>query len=204
MVMLLITQQYLSGATQEVADTPPPLGVASEQDRNKAVARRVFDEIFNQGKFDVADEIYAPDFVNHGDKRDVGLREDQEAVHQEKAAFPDLKMSIELMVAEADLVTVLWTFRATHTAGGYGGLPATGTPIQMRGITIWRIVDGTIREEWTEFDELGAYAQIVNHVQVKLWIGLGVFLVLIVAAERFLWIGCQALLRLFRRKPIQT
>ena len=203
-VMLLIAQQRLPAATQEVAENPPSLGAASEQDRNKAVARRVFDQIFNQGKFEVANEIYAPDFVNHGYKRNVGLREDQAAVHQEKAAFPDLKMSVEHMVAEGDLVTVLWTFRGTHTAGGYAALPATGTPIQMRGINIWRIVDGKIREEWSSFDELGAYSQVVRHVQGKLWIALGAFLVLIVAAERLLWIGCKSLVRLFRNKPIRA
>jgi steroid delta-isomerase-like uncharacterized protein len=181
-----------------------PLAAASEQDRNKAVARRVFDEIFNQGKFEVADEIYAPDFVNHGYKRNVSLQVDQAAVHQEKAAFPDLKMSVEVMVAEGDLVTILWTFRGTHTAGGYGGLPATGTPIEMRGITIWRIVDGKIREEWSSFDELGAYSQVVRHVQGKLWIALGAFLVLVVAAERLLWIACKWLVRLFRHKPTQA
>ena len=194
-MVLLIAQQRLPAATQEAA---------SEQVRNKAVAERVFDEIFNQGKFEVADEIYAPDFVNHGATRNIGLREDQAYAHQEKASFPDLKISVELMVAEGDLVTVLWIFRGTHTSGGYAGLPATGTPIQMRGITIWRIVDGKIREEWSSFDELGAYTQVVRHVQGKLWIALGAFLVLVVAAERLLWIGCKSLVRLFRRKPAQT
>ena len=203
-VMLLITQQRLPAAIQEAPENRAPLAAASEQDRNKAVARRVFDEIFNQGKFEVADEIYAPDFVNHGYKRNVGLREDQGAVHQEKAAFPDLKMSVELMVAEGDLVTVVWIFRGTHTAGGYAGLPATGTPIQMRGITIWRIVDGKIREEWSCFDELGAYSQMVRHVQGKLWIAFGAFLLLVVVAERLLWAGCKWLVRLFRRKPSQA
>jgi hypothetical protein len=99
-VMLLITQQLLPGAIQEAPKNPTALAAASEQDRNKAVARRVFDEILNQGKFEVAAEIYAPDFVNHGNTRNVDLRVDQAAVHQEKTAFPDLKMSVELMVAE--------------------------------------------------------------------------------------------------------
>ena len=203
-VVLLITQQRLPAAIQEAPENPTPLAAASEQDRNKAVARRVFDDIFNQGKFEVADDIYAPDFVNHGLKRNFSLREDQAAVHQEKAAFPDLKMSVELTVAEGDLVAVVWIFRGTHTAGGYAGLPATGTPIQMRGITIWRIVDGKIRDEWSSFDELGAYSQVVHHVQGKLWIALGAFLVLVVAAERFLWIGCKWLVRLFRHKPTRA
>src|SRR5205823_7370556 len=125
---------------------------------------------FNQGKFQVADEIYAPDFVNHGLHRDATLSEDQAAVHAEKKAFPDLKMTVSLMTAKDDLVTAVWTFRGTHTAGGYAGLPATGTPIEMRGITIWRIVDGKIRDEWSSWNELGAYSQVVHHVQGKLWI----------------------------------
>lgn len=160
---MLLVVSFASVCAARAAEQVPP--AASEQDRNKAVARRVFEEIFNQGKFEVADEIYAPDFANHGLKRDFSLQEDQTAVHQEKAAFPDLRMSIERMVAEGDLVTVVWTFRGTHTHGGYGGLPPTGAAIEFRGITVWRIVDGKIREEWTVFDEMRAYSQILDHLK---------------------------------------
>jgi predicted SnoaL-like aldol condensation-catalyzing enzyme len=88
----------------------------TKEERNKAVALRVFEEIFNQGKFSVADEIYAPDFKNRGlnpDGQWVGadLKTDQNAVHDEKKAFPDLKMTVNNMVAEGDLVAVHWTFR---------------------------------------------------------------------------------------------
>jgi steroid delta-isomerase-like uncharacterized protein len=169
--------------------------------RNKAIATRVFEEIFNQGRFEVANEIYSPDFQNHGYYRDFDLKTDQEAVHAEKHAFPDLRMQVERLIAEGDWVTALWTFRGTHTAGGYGGLPATGTPIEMRGITIWRIVDGKIREECSSIDELGAYTQVVHHVQAKLWLALGVILVLIVATERLLWAGFKRLVGLFRHQP---
>src|SRR5215475_329763 len=151
--------------------------------RNKAIATRVFEEIFNQGRFEVAGEIYSADFMNHGYRRVVDLKTDQDAVHAEKHAFPDLRMQVERLIAEGDFVTALWTFRGTHTAGGYGGLPATGTPVEMRGITIWRIVDGKIREEWSCFDELGAYSQVVHHVQAKLWVALGASLLLVVALE---------------------
>ncbi|MGB7333073.1 MAG: hypothetical protein WBD25_16930, partial [Terriglobales bacterium] len=71
------------------ADSVPSLpDVASQAAKNKAVAGRVFEEIFNQGKFQVADEIYAQDFVNHGLHRNFDLQEDQAAVHAEKKAFP--------------------------------------------------------------------------------------------------------------------
>ena len=126
---------------------------AELQNRNKAVARRVFDEIFNQGRFQVADEIYAKDFVNHGVRRDHNLKEDQDAARGWKLAFPDLKMTVLKEIAEGDLVTVLYTGTGTNTGEG-NGLPATGKKIEGRGITIWRIVNGKITEEWSEFDQL--------------------------------------------------
>lgn len=129
------------------------------QDKNKVIARRVFEEIFNQGKFQVADEIYAPDFVNHGVQTSVGLKEDQAAARGWKEAFPDLKMNVVLMVAEDDLVTVVWTASGTNTGQG-NGLPATGKKAEGRGITVWRIVGGKIREEWTEYDSLRLMQQL--------------------------------------------
>jgi steroid delta-isomerase-like uncharacterized protein len=123
------------------------------QEQNKAVARRVFDEIFNQGKFQAADEIYAPNFVNHGLHRDFDLKEDQAAARGWKMAFPDLRTAVVQEVAEGDLVSVLWTATGTNTGEG-NGLPATGKKMKARGITIWRIQNGKITEEWSEFDQL--------------------------------------------------
>jgi steroid delta-isomerase-like uncharacterized protein len=164
-----------------------PSSDGSIQSRNKAVAMRVFDEIFNQGKFQVADEIYAPDFQNHGLHRSVDLKTDQDAVHAEKKAFPDLQMSVQQMVAEGDKVAVLWTFQGTHTGSGYEGLPPTGTRVEIRGITIWRIVNGRIVEEWSSFSETGAYVRMLAHL--KWWLVLGGLLVLtmVIAIERLVW-----------------
>ena len=180
-----------------LAAEPAPADRALEA-RNKAVAARVFEEIFNQGRFEVADAIYAPGFRNHTLKRNVDLREDQDAVHAEKHAFPDLRMSVDRMVAEGDLVSVLWTFRGTHTAGGYAGLPATGTRVEMRGITIWRIVDGRITDEWTSYNELGAYAQVAAHLRWQLLAGLALLLALVVVLERLGWYEFRRLLAKLR------
>ena len=135
------------------ADTAPPTGAlceASSADANKITARRVFLEIFNQGKYDVANEIYAPDFVNHGLTRDANLAEDQAAVHGWRDAAPDLVMTVVNEIAEGDYVTVLWTGTGTNTGSG-NGYAASGKRMTMRGITIWRFVDGKIQEEWSEF-----------------------------------------------------
>lgn len=128
------------------------------QEKNKAVARRVFDDIFNRGRLEVAGEIYAPDFVDHGLQRDTGLRQDQAAVRGWRMAAPDLVMTVDQMLAEGDRVCVLWTGRGTNTGEG-NGLPASGKRFALRGITIWRIEGGRIREEWSEFDMLGLLRQ---------------------------------------------
>lgn len=190
LALLLVTFAPILSPTSAAfaANTSSPLpAVASPQDKNKAVAMRVFEEIFNQGKFQVADEIYAPDFVNHGLHENYDLQVDQAAVHAEKKAFPDLRMSVQQMVAEGDKVAVLWTFQGTHTGSGYEGLPPTGTRVEVRGMTIWRIVDGRIVEEWSSFSETGAYMRMFAHL--KWWLMLAGLLVLaiVIAIERLVW-----------------
>jgi steroid delta-isomerase-like uncharacterized protein len=187
--LLLLFMTLAPVGTALAADEGPVLpDVASPEARNKTVAARVFEEIFNQGKFQVADEIYARDFVNHGLHRNFNLQEDQAAVHAEKKAFPDLKMSVILMVAEGELVTVVWVLRGTHTGSGYAGLPPTGVKLELRGITVWRIVDGKIREEWTSFDQLQAARQFVAQLR---WPLLGLFCLALI----LVWVFCIAMRR---------
>lgn len=166
--------------------TPAVQPVATQEERNKAIATRVFEEIFNQGRFEVADEIYAPQFRNHGRLRDIMLEEDQAAVHGEKQAFPDLKMTINLLVAQGEFVSVVWTFNGTHTGPGVG-LPPTGARVVFRGITIWRIVDGTILEEWTSYNELPPYLQVARQVKWFLFAVALAAVIGLIILERLLW-----------------
>ena len=184
-MLSVFAQCFLTGVLLIAQGKPSPDG--SIQAGNKAVAMRVFDEIFNQGNFQVADEIYSPDFQNHGLHRSADLKTDQEAMRAEKRAFPDLRMTVQEMVAEGDKVAVLWTFRGTHTGSGYQGLPPTGTRVELRGITIWRIVDGRIVEEWSSFSETGAYIRML--ADLKWWLVFAGFLVLtiVIALERLVW-----------------
>jgi steroid delta-isomerase-like uncharacterized protein len=132
---------------------------AGPKARNKEVANRVVTEILSGGNYELANELYASDFVNHGQTRDVGLAEDQAAARGWKSAFPDLVMTADKLIAEGDLVTVLWSARGTNTGTG-NGLPATGKALTGRGITIWKIVDGRITEEWSAFDQLSFMQQL--------------------------------------------
>jgi steroid delta-isomerase-like uncharacterized protein len=160
----------------------------SQQEVNKAVARRVFDEILSQGRFDVADEIYARDFANHGLHRNFNLEEDQAAARWEKQVAPDMKLTVDLMLADGDFVTAVWTARGTNTAR-VGWLPATGAKFEVRGLTVWRIADGKIHDEWTSFDMLHIVRQIVTQMKWQL-MGL-LFLVVVL-----MWM----VVRFFRRK----
>ena len=163
---------------------------ATQEERNKVIATRVFEEIFNQGRFEVADEIYSPQLRNHGRLRDITLEEDQAAVHGEKKAFPDLKMTINLLVAQGEFVSVVWTFNGTHTGPGVG-LPPTGARVVFRGITIWRIVDGTILEEWTSYNELPPYLQVARHVKWFLFAVAVAAVIGLIILERLLWKSLQ-------------
>ena len=94
-------------------------------------------------------------------------------------------MTVDLMVAEGDLVTVMWTLRGTNSVP-IGRLPATGVRIEERGLTVWRIVDGKIRDEWTSFDQLGIVRQIVSQLKWQLIRILGVVVILIWVAARLI------------------
>jgi steroid delta-isomerase-like uncharacterized protein len=132
---------------------------SSLQEQNKALAKRVFEEILSSGRFELAEQLYAKDFINHGIHRRAGLEEDQAALKGWHQAFPDVTITPEKLIAEDDLVTIYWIARGTNTGTG-NGLPATGKKAELAGITIWRIVDGKIKEEWSAFDQLSMMQQL--------------------------------------------
>ena len=131
----------------------PAFGKDGRAEKNKAVVRRIFTEILSQGKFEVAGEIYAKDYVNHEPTKDLGLDESEAIDHGWRAAFPDLELTVDAEFADGDFVTVLWRGRGSNTGTG-NGLNATGKKADGRGISIFRVVDGKIKEEWTETSQL--------------------------------------------------
>jgi steroid delta-isomerase-like uncharacterized protein len=129
------------------------------QEQNKAIAKRAFEELLSQGRFELATELYAKDFINHGLHSNASLEEDQAVLRGWHAAFPDVVVVPEKLIAENDLVTIYWIARGTNTGTG-NGLPATGKKAELAGITIWRIADGKIKEEWSAFDQLSMMKQL--------------------------------------------
>jgi steroid delta-isomerase-like uncharacterized protein len=132
---------------------------SSLQEQNKAIARRAFEEILSRGRFELARELYASDFTNHGIRRNASLEEDQAALRGSHQAFPDVSIVAEKLIAEGDWVAIYWMARGTNTGTG-NGLPAPGKKAELSGITIWRIADGKISEEWSAFDQLSMMQQL--------------------------------------------
>src|ERR1041385_4912998 len=87
------------------------LFASSLQEQNKALAKRAFEELLSKGKFEIAEQLYAKDFVNHGIHRDISFDEDQAALKGWHQAFPDLAIVPEKLIAEGDLVTIYWIDR---------------------------------------------------------------------------------------------
>jgi hypothetical protein len=76
-----------------------------------------------------------------------------------RAAFPDLVMSVDNVIAQDDFVGEVLTLRGTHT-GAFAGIPPTGKPIEIRSVNVCRFEDGLVRERWGASDDLGLLQQI--------------------------------------------
>jgi steroid delta-isomerase-like uncharacterized protein len=129
---------------------------------NKKASRRIMEEIFGAGKYDVAGELLSKSFIGHDPalpelvRGPEGLKESARGYRQ---AFPDLKATVEEIFAQGDLVATRWTCRGTHKAELFGIAP-TGKQATVTGITIDKYVDGKLAESWTNWDTLGLLQQI--------------------------------------------
>jgi predicted ester cyclase len=128
---------------------------------NKALIRRVFDEIWNRGQLERIEELFAPQFVRHGAPT-AGLtgpagERQHRAAHRQ--AFPDLVITADDLVAEGERVAVRYTWRGTYQ-GSWPDVPQPGIAVTMTGIAIHRVVAGTITDLWVVGDELGLLQQL--------------------------------------------
>ena len=130
-------------------------------EENKALARRMV-EAWNRGDLAALDDLIAPDYVFH-DPADPamppGPRGAKEMVAAFRAAFPDLRLTIEDEIAEGAMVVQRLTATGTHN-GPFAGVPPTGKPVTMSSIEVLRVERGKIAEHWDEFDMVGLLRQL--------------------------------------------
>jgi steroid delta-isomerase-like uncharacterized protein len=133
-------------------------------EQNKALARKLYLDIFSKGNTALIDQIFAADYVNHDTSGPLeGWPRGAQGFHAVagtyRGAFPDLQFTIEEVVAEGDRVVTRWTARGTNT-GSLAGMPPTGKSAAVSGISIERIANGKIAESWVNFDQLGMLQQL--------------------------------------------
>src|SRR5947209_8651342 len=118
-------------------------------EENTAAVKSWLDEAWNKGNLNVADEVIASEMR----EQSVGV------ANMFRTAFPDHNLVIEDLVAEGDKVVARWSGTGTNT-GPFSGIPPTGKKVTFNGISIFRLVDGKIAENWIQADNLDLMQQL--------------------------------------------
>ena len=126
-------------------------------DQNKARVRRFFEEVWNQRKLDVIDEIFAPKLLLNG--RAVERGAIKQLVAARLAAFPDIQVTVEDQVAEGDKVSTRRTWRGTNR-GEVRGFAASNKQATWSQISIVRLTDEGVVEDWAVADDLAMLQQL--------------------------------------------
>jgi len=130
-------------------------------EQNKSIVRRWVEEGWNKGNLAVIDQLYAPNYVEHGLQPETV--NSSEALKQEVGMFltgiPDLHFTIEDLIAEGDKVVWRLNSKGTHK-GTFMGIPATGKTASVTGIVIFRLENSLIVEGWVSIDSLGLLQQL--------------------------------------------
>jgi predicted ester cyclase len=127
---------------------------------NKQIVRRALEEPW--ADLDVLDELISDEYIGYDPALPEPIRGVQGAKDNVKgyiAAFEGAQITIKEQIAEGDLVASRWEGRGKHT-GEIMGIAPTGTDAVVSGLTLSRVADGKIVEEWTNWDTLGMLQQI--------------------------------------------
>ena len=120
---------------------------------NKALVRRLIEEVWNTSDYSNLDALAAPSFAESTKQINQSVR----------MAFPDHSNTIDDIIAEGDKVAVRWTLQGTHQGEletDLGRIPPTGKHVALTGMHIFRIADGKLVERWAEADMLGVLQQL--------------------------------------------
>jgi len=131
-------------------------------EENKAVIRQLVEQVWNRRALDAADELFAPEAVVYESGvplPGVGPAVIKEAMGATWAAYPDIRTTVDDMIAAEDKVVVRWSAVGTHQ-GVMQGIAPTNRKIAQNGIVIYRLAAGKIVEEWMNTNLLGSLKQL--------------------------------------------
>lgn len=134
-------------------------------EENKALIRRLYDEVVNTGNYDSISELVATDFVGHSP--DVaegfggavqGIDTLSRELNAIRTMLPNMQVTLEDLVGEGDRVVVRGATRGAHT-GEIPGIRPTGNQVTLTWLAIYRIANGKIVERWLNADDLSSFQQ---------------------------------------------
>ena len=123
------------------------------EEKNKALVREFFEEAWGKGNVAAVDEFVAADYVEHPRPADLppGAEGLKRLIGAYRTAFPDLKMTLDDIFGEGEMVAYRWSVDGTHL-GDWLGVPPTGNHVAATGITLFRVAFGKVMEGWTTMD----------------------------------------------------
>jgi steroid delta-isomerase-like uncharacterized protein len=131
-------------------------------EQNKAVVRRLIEEVWNKGNLSLADQLFTSNYTHHDSSSpDFGHGPESEKKRATlyRNAFPDLRLTIEDIMAEGETVMTRWSCRGTHK-GDLNGIAPTGKQFTISGTTVGRFANGKIAESFVNWDALGLMQQL--------------------------------------------
>lgn len=128
---------------------------------NKAITRKLFEEVLNTGRFAALDELFAPSYRNYfpGSPAPLNRTGWEHTITLFRSAFPDMQCTIEQLIAEGDTVATWFTFRGTHQ-GDFQGIAPTGKQVAIPCHAFFHLADGKIVEDRPIFDRLELFHQL--------------------------------------------
>lgn len=134
---------------------------------NETIVRRGIEEVWNQGKLDVADEISTPNLIGHnsGQPDQHGTTEYKQYVADIRTAFPDIHFTINELIVQGDSAAAGLTVTGTHTGplvgrGDIPTIPPTGKHVSLMCEVLFHLRDDKIAESWAVFDNLSLLQQL--------------------------------------------
>lgn len=131
-------------------------------EQNKAAARQLIEDVFNQGNMALMDELVAADFIEHEElppEMPTGREGVTLMTRLLRGAFPDFEATIEDVIAEGDKVVLRMTWRGTQE-GEFMGIPPSGKRFSIAVFDIFRMEGGKIVEHWGQTDMMGMMQQL--------------------------------------------
>lgn len=128
------------------------------EEQNKEFLDAFTADFWNTANMAAFDKYFDKGFIVHMADGDKSREEYRTLCQAYFAAFPDLHITVDGLVAEGDKVTKIWTARCTHK-GEFMGIPASNNPMVVKGIEVFRLANGKIVELWVSMDVLGMMQQ---------------------------------------------